>query len=131
VREGIKRSRALKAVTLWPAEMLGLEDRLGSLEPGKDANILVLSGDPLDIETWVENVFVQGVEVYDRDDDIRLKRLLSSPEEELGPSSKPDEATTKEGEGDGAAAKAAKRDGDKKSKKKQGKKRGRRKKRSD
>ncbi len=104
VREGIKRSRALKAITLWPAEMLGLEDRLGSLEPGKDANILVLSGDPLDIQTWVEHVYIQGVEVYDRDEDIRLKRLMATPEEELGPSSKPDEATTK-GDGDAAVKK--------------------------
>ena len=96
VREGVKRSKALKAITLWPAEMLGLGDRLGSLEPGKDANILVLSGDPLDAQTWVEQAFVQGIQVYDRDEDIRLKRLFAEPDEELGASSTSAETTTAE-----------------------------------
>ncbi|MFQ5429374.1 MAG: amidohydrolase family protein [Phycisphaerae bacterium] len=94
VREGISRPKALKAITVWPAEMLGLGDRLGSIEPDKDANILVLSGDPLDAQTWVERVFVQGAEVYDRDEDIRLKRLLAPPEAELGPSATAGNATT-------------------------------------
>ncbi len=94
VREGISREKALKAITLWPAEMLGLGERLGSLEKGKDANVLVLSGDPLDAQTWVEKAFVQGIEVYDRSEDIRLKELLAPPEKGIGPSSqKPPEAT--------------------------------------
>ncbi|MFQ5410797.1 MAG: amidohydrolase family protein [Phycisphaerae bacterium] len=98
VREGIDRSKALQAITLWPAEMIGQGKRLGSIEPGKDANLLVLSGDPLDMQTWVEKGFVQGIEVYDREEDIRLKRLLAEPESDLGPSSKPDETTTGEAE---------------------------------
>lgn len=96
VREGISRDQALKAITLYPAQMTGLADRMGSLEVGKDANILVLSGDPLDAQTWVEHAFIEGVHVYDRDEDIRLKQLLSSPEEEMkGPDgSKPDDKTS-------------------------------------
>lgn len=86
VREGVSRDHALKAITLWPAEMVGLGERLGSLEVGKDANVLVLSGDPLDIQSWVEKGYVEGVPVYDRAEDIRLKRLFAEPGEELGPS---------------------------------------------
>lgn len=96
VREGISRERALKAVTLWPAEMLGLGDRLGSIEKGKDANIVVLTGDPLDAQTWVERVFIQGEPVYDRASDIRLRELFKSPVEEEGPSGKGGPTTVKE-----------------------------------
>ena len=46
---GLAREDALKAVTLWPAEMLGVADRLGSIEPGKIANLLVTDGSPLEI----------------------------------------------------------------------------------
>ena len=89
VREGVSRDHALKSITLWPAEMLGLGERLGSLEKGKDANVLVLSGDPLEMTTWVELGFVQGEKVYDKAEDIRLNRLFAAPEEELGPSTAP------------------------------------------
>ncbi|MBX3395465.1 MAG: amidohydrolase family protein [Phycisphaerae bacterium] len=97
IREGISRDDALKSITLWPAEMLGLGDRLGSLEVGKEANILVLTGDPLDAQTWVEKVFIQGEQVYERADDIRLRELFSTPAEEAGPSSstEPVPTTTK------------------------------------
>ncbi len=84
VREGISRAAALEAITLRPAQMLGLGDRFGTLEPGKDASILVLSGDPLDSQTWVEKVIIEGVPVYDKAEDIRLKKLFATPEEELG-----------------------------------------------
>lgn len=97
VREGVSRDHALKSITLWPAEMLGLGDRLGSLEKGKDANVLVLSGDPLDMTTWVELGFVQGEKVYDKAEDIRLNRLFAAPEDELGPSTAPVSEPVEEG----------------------------------
>jgi imidazolonepropionase-like amidohydrolase len=55
---------ALKAVTINPAQILGVADRVGSLEPGKDADILILDGYPLNVKTWVEKVFVNGEMVY-------------------------------------------------------------------
>jgi imidazolonepropionase-like amidohydrolase len=65
VRAGLSRDRALEAMTLAGARMLGLADRVGSLEPGKDADLLVLSGDPLSIYTRVEQTWVEGVKVFD------------------------------------------------------------------
>jgi len=86
VREGIPRDVALKAVTLAPAQMLGLEKRLGSIEPGKDADLVVFSGDPLDFNSTVEQVFIDGILAYERTKDVRLQRLL-----EPGATSRPAE----------------------------------------
>ena len=57
---------ALRAVTLGPATILGIADRVGSLAPGKDANVVVWSGDPFEFTTRVEHVFVRGREYHDR-----------------------------------------------------------------
>jgi imidazolonepropionase-like amidohydrolase len=57
---GLPAEVALKAITLHPAEMLGVADRLGSLEAGKDATFLVASGDILDIRTQVLEVWISG-----------------------------------------------------------------------
>jgi imidazolonepropionase-like amidohydrolase len=57
---GLPREVALKAVTLFPAEIFGVADRLGSLDPGKDATLIVTDGDPLEIATRVERAFIQG-----------------------------------------------------------------------
>ncbi|HEV3469580.1 MAG TPA: amidohydrolase family protein [Pyrinomonadaceae bacterium] len=66
VRAGMSRERALHALTLAGAEMLGLRDRVGSLEAGKDADFIVLSGDPLSVYTKVLETWVEGVRVFDR-----------------------------------------------------------------
>ena len=57
----------LRAVTLNPAEVLGVADRLGSLEAGKDADVVVFDGDPLSILTWASRVYVGGQLVYERE----------------------------------------------------------------
>jgi imidazolonepropionase-like amidohydrolase len=64
VRHGMDRDEALKAITITPAEILGVADRVGSLEKGKDADIVVLSGDPLSVTTCVEKVILNGKTVY-------------------------------------------------------------------
>ncbi|HJV21220.1 MAG TPA: amidohydrolase family protein [Holophagaceae bacterium] len=66
VRAGMSREGALKAMTLNNAKILGLEDRLGSLKAGKDADFVLLSGDPLSIYTHVEETWVEGKRVFDR-----------------------------------------------------------------
>jgi imidazolonepropionase-like amidohydrolase len=61
---GLPADAALKSVTLWPAEILGVGDELGSLEPGKRASVVVTDGDPLEPMTSIERVWIDGDE-YD------------------------------------------------------------------
>jgi imidazolonepropionase-like amidohydrolase len=64
---GLSEEDALKAVTINAAEILGVADRVGSLEPGKDADIVILSGYPLKVETQVDQVFIDGRISYTRE----------------------------------------------------------------
>ena len=57
---GLPREEALKAVTLYPAQLLGVSDQLGSLETGKAATLIVTNGDPLDFPTQVEAAYIDG-----------------------------------------------------------------------
>ena len=57
---GLPRDEALKAITLYPAQILGAADRIGSIETGKLADLVVTDGDPLEITTTVEQVYVAG-----------------------------------------------------------------------
>ena len=60
---GLPEDEALKAVTINPAEFLGLDDRVGSLEPGKQATFLITTGTPLDMTTDIEQAYIQGREL--------------------------------------------------------------------
>jgi imidazolonepropionase-like amidohydrolase len=62
VAYGMSWDDALRAVTLAPAEVFGVTDRVGSLQPGRDANVVIWSGDPFEFSTVVEHVFVRGRE---------------------------------------------------------------------
>lgn len=64
VKAGLPKEEALKAVTINPARILGIADRYGSLEKGKMADLVLWSGDPLDIMSSVEQVFIHGKRVY-------------------------------------------------------------------
>jgi imidazolonepropionase-like amidohydrolase len=66
VRAGLSRSTALYAMTLANAKILDLDSRIGSLEPGKDADFVVLSGDPLSVYSHVLETWVEGQKVFDR-----------------------------------------------------------------
>jgi imidazolonepropionase-like amidohydrolase len=68
VKEGLDRDTALRSVTINPAEMLGLDHRIGSLEVGKDADVVLWGGDPLEIMSRARTVFVEGRRVYDFDE---------------------------------------------------------------
>lgn len=66
VQQGMEEEEALKAITINPAEIIGVADRVGSLEVGKDADLLVLSGHPLDYRSVPELVLIDGERAYQR-----------------------------------------------------------------
>ncbi len=68
VRAGMAREQALAALTLAAARMLELEQRIGSLEVGKDADFVLLDGDPFSVYTKVLETWVEGRKVFDRSD---------------------------------------------------------------
>jgi imidazolonepropionase-like amidohydrolase len=63
VAYGLPYDEAMKAITLNPAEMFGVSDQLGSLDVGKVANVVIANGDPLDVRTSVQQVFIGGVAI--------------------------------------------------------------------
>ena len=67
VREGMPEEEALKAITIYPAEIIGVADRVGSLEAGKDADVVVYSGHPFDYRSVPELVIINGEVVHRRE----------------------------------------------------------------
>jgi imidazolonepropionase-like amidohydrolase len=65
VRYGMDEEEAFRAITIYPAKLLGIDDRIGSIEQGKDADLVILSGEPFDFRSRVEKVVVNGKIVYE------------------------------------------------------------------
>lgn len=63
VKNGMDRFEALKAITINPARHLGVEDRIGSIETGKDADLVITDGDPFEIDTQILSVYIDGKKV--------------------------------------------------------------------
>lgn len=74
---GLSREEALRAITLYPAQILGVADRVGSLEPGRDATLFVSTGDPLETETQITHAWIQGrkVDLSSRHTQLNAKYL--------------------------------------------------------
>lgn len=70
---GLDEAEALKFVTLNPAQQLRIDNRVGSLEPGKDADFVIWSGHPLSVYTLAEQTWVDGVKEFDRQDDLAAR----------------------------------------------------------
>jgi imidazolonepropionase-like amidohydrolase len=68
VKDGLAPDEALRALTINPARIMGLDDRVGSLSAGKDADVVLWSGDPLDVMSRALRVFIGGRQVYTWDD---------------------------------------------------------------
>jgi len=64
VKHGLGPETALQALTINPARIVGVADRLGSIEPGKDADMVIWSGDPLEVPSRVERALIDGEEIY-------------------------------------------------------------------
>ncbi|MHA7277842.1 amidohydrolase [Arthrobacter sp. HLT1-21] len=71
IKEGLDRDTALRSITINPAKVLGLADRMGSLEVGKDADVVLWSGDPLDVMQRALTVWIGGRAVYSYDVETR------------------------------------------------------------
>ncbi len=81
VKYGMPAEEALEALTMLPAKFLGVDEFVGSIEKGKDADIIVLSGEPLSVDTWVDMTVVNGEIVYEKEKDEQLKLLLNGEAE--------------------------------------------------
>jgi imidazolonepropionase-like amidohydrolase len=73
VRGGMSEEAALKGLTIYPAEMLDLGDRIGTLDPGKDADFVMLSGPPFSVYTQVLETWIEGHKVFDRNNPQQLR----------------------------------------------------------
>ena len=79
VRAGMTRQGALAAMTLNGAKLLDLQGRIGSLKPGKDADFILLSADPLSVYAHVEETWVEGTRVFDRADPKQRLYAVGGP----------------------------------------------------
>jgi imidazolonepropionase-like amidohydrolase len=70
VKEGMVRDDAMRAITTNPAQIMGLDDRVGALRPGLDGDVVIWSGDPLDVMSRALQVFVGGVSAYEYTDGV-------------------------------------------------------------
>jgi imidazolonepropionase-like amidohydrolase len=77
---GMHRDEALRALTINAAEILGVADRVGSLEAGKDANLFISRGDPLEVKTVLTNVFINGQDVgLDNKQEQLYRKYMARP----------------------------------------------------
>ena len=75
---GLDRNRALRAITLDAATILGVADRVGSLEPGKIANLFIANGDPMEMKTQFTHIFINGRNVGLKSKHTELYERFSS-----------------------------------------------------
>ena len=75
---GLDRNRALRAITLDAATILGVADRVGSLEPGKIANLFIANGDPMEMKTQFTHIFINGRSVGLKSKHTELYERFSS-----------------------------------------------------
>jgi imidazolonepropionase-like amidohydrolase len=77
VAYGLPHDEALKALTINPAEIWGAGDKLGSVEKGKYADLLITDGDPMDIRTQIRHLFINGKEITLSNKQVRLYERYS------------------------------------------------------
>jgi adenine deaminase len=80
---GVQREEALKFLTLNPAKQLQLDKRIGSLEPGKDGDFAVWSGDPLDPTSHCDETWIEGRRYFDRAEDVKGRAALAAEKADL------------------------------------------------
>ncbi|MEZ6016709.1 MAG: amidohydrolase family protein [Planctomycetota bacterium] len=85
IRGGLPDDAALAALTIVPARMLGVDWRVGTLEPGKDADMIVTDGDLMHYQTWVQWAIVDGKVAYDKQEEMYFAHIRPRPEAALAP----------------------------------------------
>jgi imidazolonepropionase-like amidohydrolase len=80
---GLSEEEAWKTVTLNPAKLLHLDDRVGSIREGKDADLVLWSDNPLSVYAVAETTFIEGVPYFDRQQDAALKRQMAEERNQL------------------------------------------------
>jgi imidazolonepropionase-like amidohydrolase len=83
LRTGLGEEQALDLVTLSPAKILGIDSRVGSLEPGKDADFVIWNGNPLSTETRVEQTWIDGRRYYDLEEDRQVREQVERERAQL------------------------------------------------
>lgn len=90
VRGGLPEQAALESMTIIPARMMGVDHRIGSIEVGKDADLIITDGDVLHYETFVQWALVEGKVVYDKQAELYYAHIRPRPETEVAPAEKVD-----------------------------------------
>ncbi len=90
IRGGLPEDAGLRSMTQIPARILGVSHRVGTLEVGKDCDLIVTDGDVLHYQTFVQYTVVEGEVVYDKQDELLYAHIRPRPEPELAPSERTD-----------------------------------------
>ncbi len=85
VRGGLSEKAAIEAITIAPARVMGISHRVGSLEVGKDADVIITDGDLLHYQTFVQYAVVDGKLAYDKEEELYFAHIRPRPESELAP----------------------------------------------
>jgi N-acetylglucosamine-6-phosphate deacetylase len=80
---GVSEEEALKFVTLNPAKQLKIDHRVGSLEPGKDADFVIWNGHPLSTYTICEQTWIEGMKYFDRSEDLKMREEVQRQRSKL------------------------------------------------
>ncbi len=75
IRGGLDEMDALRSITIWPAELLGISHLVGSIEDGKDADIIIMDGNPFDYRTYVDYTILNGEVLYDKGKSSLFKHI--------------------------------------------------------
>lgn len=83
VRAGMSPEDAMSLITSTTAKLLGIDHRAGSLEPGKDGDFVIWSGDPLSTRTRAEQTWIEGRKYFDMEEDRELQQRIAREREML------------------------------------------------
>lgn len=83
VRAGVDPEVAMSMITSSTAKLLGIDDKVGSLEPGKDGDFVIWNGDPLSTFTKAEQTWIDGRKYFDLKEDAQLRRDIENERAQL------------------------------------------------